>query len=686
MLNDTQVSVLVTQAYLVAALPSHHATVVTLDTDGQEQDQPSEQTVARSAGADDLAYVMYTSGSTGQPKGVMVTHRNLMHSTLARTQYYAQPVRRYLLLSTFAFDSSVAGIFWTLSQGGALCIPHEERYKDLSYLGQLIEQHNVSHLLCIPSVWQYVLASESKSKGTPDRLSALTTVIVAGEACSAELVLTHQALLPETTLFNEYGPTEGTVWSTVFDCRTAVASATVPIGRPIPDTRVYVLDAAMQPVPVGATGELYIGGPGVAAGYLHRPELTRDRFVSAPFPEAAGDTLYKTGDRVRYLPDGNLEFLGRDDQQVKLRGYRVELGEIEEVLQQHPDVHHAVVITKREPTGHHPLDALTDPVVPMHQHPEALATQLSKLVPEQAESLLQAIEQLSNRDVQHLVPGECQANEPAPDTKARAASRQTRTHPDFDLTLQFKNQPFIAPPRETQRNWLLNQILDEFSDDLVHLDQVTKRFVSGSAPDFTGQVPDLPDADLTADDIMEDWQIPIMRAMAEHVTESHGEVLEIGFGRGVSATFIQEGGVQSHTIIEANAASIRDFYEPWRHRYPDQNIQLIQGRWQDVRDQLSLYDGIFFHAVPLDETEFINYMVNSITFAEHFFPIAADLLKPNGVFAYLTTEIDSLSRRHQRALFRYFRSLTLSVEPLSIPETTRDAWWADSMVIIKAVK
>ena len=185
---------------------------------------------------------------------------------------------------------------------------------------------------------------------------------------------------------------------------------------------------------------------------------------------------------------------------------------------------------------------------------------------------------------------------------------------------------------------------------------------------------------------MEDWQTPIMKKMAEFVTESHGDVLEIGFGRGVSAGFIQARGVKSHTIIESNPKVVEQYYVPWMKQFAEKDINLVFGKWQEVQDRLETYDGLFFHAFPLNEQEFLEYVINSITFAEHFFPIAANLLKKGGVFSYLTTEIDSLSRRHQRALFEHFSLLTLSIEPLSVPEDTQDTWWANSMVVVKAIK
>ncbi|HEU5378724.1 MAG TPA: amino acid adenylation domain-containing protein, partial [Ktedonobacteraceae bacterium] len=290
---------------------------------------------------DNLAYVIYTSGSTGKPKGVLVSHRNLVASTKARQTLYQDAITCCLLSYSFAFDGSVVGIFWTLSQGGTLLLPPPAFQQDLALLQDLIAQYHVSHLLCVPSLYNVLLSQEEIST-----LSVLRYVIVGGESCSVELVVQHHERLKGTTFINEYGPTEGTVWCTAYQSKNAVFRSQVPIGRPIPGAYVYLLDRWLQPVPPGVTGEIYIGGAGIARGYLHRGDLTAERFVPDPFSEQEGVRLYRTGDRARYLEDGNIVFLGRADDQVKLRGYRIELGEIEAVLMLHPQVRQNVVILR----------------------------------------------------------------------------------------------------------------------------------------------------------------------------------------------------------------------------------------------------------------------------------------------------------------------------------------------------
>ncbi len=281
--------------------------------------------------AEQAAYVIYTSGSTGKPKGVVVNHGNLMHSTWARGAYYREPVGCYLLLSSFALDSSVAGIFWTLSQGGCLCLPEDSQVKEPNALGALIEWRQVTHLLALPSLYGLLLEHVPTVS-----IKTLKTVIVAGEACSNALTQLHFNRLPGTALFNEYGPTEATVWSSVYAITQPQGESSVPIGKPITNTGVYVVDKALQKL-LGVAGELLVGGAVISRGYLDQPGLTAEKFIPDPF-DITGGRLYRTGDRVRYLADGNIEFLGRFDQQVKIRGYRIELGEIEASLLRHSSV------------------------------------------------------------------------------------------------------------------------------------------------------------------------------------------------------------------------------------------------------------------------------------------------------------------------------------------------------------
>ena len=262
-------------------------------------------------------------------------------------------------------------------------------------------------------------------------------------------------------------------------------------------------------------------------------------------------------------------------------------------------------------------------------------------------------------------------------------TRRLKRHRDFEVSLQIKNEEFIRPPRDSQRNWLLNKALGEFCDDLEELDKLSRRFVSG-----TDEIPlhDRSRETLKDEEIMENWQIPLMEEMAKIVGETHGDILEIGFGRGISSTAIQNCGVRTHTIVECNDSIVDKFYN-WKEDYPGSEIQLIHGKWQDIVDQFEVYDGIFFHTYPLNEDDIMEHIVRSVTYAAHFFPTASKHLRSGGVFTYQTNEIDSLSRAHQRLVFKYFTSLSLKiVDTFELPKNLRDAWWINSMAVVKAVK
>jgi amino acid adenylation domain-containing protein len=367
LLQDAQVSLLLTQQQLVSLIPTQDTQVLCLDSDWDAIAHHTSAPVTSSVTPDNLAYVIYTSGSTGQPKGVQITHRNLVHSTHARLLTYPTPIHRFLLLSSFAFDSSVAGIFWSLCQGGELHLPETGLERDPAEIVAAIAHEQISHLLALPSLYNHLLEAAK-----PRQLASLQTVIVAGEVCPTALVHHHLEHYPEVQLFNEYGPTEGTVWSTVYGCQPEGqfqkvgrekldAFNTVPIGHPIPNTQIYILDAQQQPVPIGITGEIHIGGEGVARGYLHQPLLTAEKFIPHPFAAHSNAKLYRTGDLARYRPDGEIEFLGRIDDQIKLRGFRIELGEIEGAIAQHPAILETVVLVREDSPGDQRLVAYLRP-------------------------------------------------------------------------------------------------------------------------------------------------------------------------------------------------------------------------------------------------------------------------------------------------------------------------------------
>lgn len=337
LLADAAPEVLITQASLIETLPQNKLAFICLDRDWLMMSEYSSSNVTVACHPAHLAYVIYTSGSTGKPKGVAIAHQNIVYSTRARLKYYQMPVERFLLLPSFAFDSSVAGIFWTLSQGGCLCLPHQQSLIDPAKLIRQIIDDRITHLLCLPSLYRLLLEQMKKTQQT----GYVRTVIVAGETCAVELVRDHYDRLPGVDLFNEYGPTEGTVWTSVRHVLPEDAHTMVSIGTPISNAEVYLMDASLNLVPPGAQGELYIGGSGLARGYLNHPAQTAERFVPNPF-RRAGSRLYRTGDLACYLANGHLKFLGRIDNQVKIRGFRIELGEVEAVMLQMPEIKDAV--------------------------------------------------------------------------------------------------------------------------------------------------------------------------------------------------------------------------------------------------------------------------------------------------------------------------------------------------------
>ena len=287
--------------------------------------------------ADRPAYLIYTSGSTGRPKGTVISHGNLARSTAARLTFYDRHPGVFLLLSSFAFDSSVAGIFWTMASGGTLVLSGHRTEQDPAGLGRLIRQTGVSHTLMLPSLYQLILEF-----CPAEDLASLAVVMVAGEVCPPALVGRHFAALPGTELVNEYGPTEATVWSTAHRFQPGEAGQRVPIGRPVPGVGHYVVDPNLQLLPPGLSGELCLSGAQLAQGYHGRPELTAERFLPNPFDP--GTRLYRTGDLVRYRPEGVLDFLGRRDQQLKIRGHRIEPGEVNSALEALPAVAEAVTV------------------------------------------------------------------------------------------------------------------------------------------------------------------------------------------------------------------------------------------------------------------------------------------------------------------------------------------------------
>src|SRR5271157_20951 len=341
MLEDAEAPVLLTQQGLVESLPESSAKVVCLDTGWREIAQESTENPAATAKPEDLAYVIYTSGSTGKPKGVQVLHRGVVNFLTSMAQRPGMTARdRVLSVTTLSFDIAGLEIYLPLSLGASCEIVSREVAADGNQLLAKLANSGATVMQATPATWRMLL--EAGWQGDP-RLK----ILCGGEAVSQKLA--NQLLERAGSLWNMYGPTETTIWSTV--SRIEAGQGAIRIGRPIANTQIYILDKVLQPVPIGVAGELHIGGDGLARGYLKRPELTADRFIAHPFSEDPEARLYKTGDLVRYVPNGDIEFLGRLDHQVKIRGFRIELGEIEAALRQHPAVNETVVIDREDSPG-----------------------------------------------------------------------------------------------------------------------------------------------------------------------------------------------------------------------------------------------------------------------------------------------------------------------------------------------
>ncbi|WP_186130366.1 amino acid adenylation domain-containing protein, partial [Burkholderia gladioli] len=378
-----------------------------------------------------LAYVIYTSGSTGMPKGVQNEHDALVNRLTWMQEAYRLGGQDVVLQKTpFSFDVSVWEFFWTLANGATLVMAEPGAHRDADYLTEIIAKHSVTTLHFVPSMLAGFLEAQDLT-----RCKTLSRIICSGEALPAPIARRCLERLPHARLHNLYGPTEAAIDVTAFTCPPDFDAQAVPIGKPIANTRIYLLDERQAPVPMGAIGELYIGGVGVARGYLNRADLTAQRFLADPFARAAGHPearMYRTGDLARYLPDGNIVFLGRNDDQVKIRGFRIELGEIEVQLAKHDAVREAIVIARQDPAGNARLLAYVTP-------------QESASREELARSLR---EHLTARLPEYMVPAAFVVLETLPLTPNGKLDRRALPEPADDAFVQSR---YEAPQGETEQ-------------------------------------------------------------------------------------------------------------------------------------------------------------------------------------------------------------------------------------------
>ncbi len=426
MLANSQVSVLLTQQKFLERLPKHKAHVVCLDKDGEALHHESVENPVSEVTANNLAYVIYTSGSTGTPKGVMVSHWAICNHMLWMQETFPLTETDKVLQKTpFTFDASVWEFYAPLLVGAQLVIAKPQGHQDSGYLIEIIAAQLVTIIQVVPSLLQMLL----QDRGIKI-CHSLRRIFCGGEVLAIAL---QERLLTtlDVELHNLYGPTEACIDATFWTCQSGTHQQVVPIGRPIANTQIYVLNPHLQPVPIGVIGELHIGGVSLARGYLNRPELSAEKFIPHLFSDTPGARLYKTGDLGRYSPDGNIEFVGRIDHQIKLRGFRIELGEIEAVLKQHPIVQEAVVITHEDTPGNVRLIAYVIP----HLQQELITSDLYHFLKAHLPT--------------YMIPAALVLPDALPLTPNGKIDRSALPKPDFSQSHLAKN--FVPPHTSTEK-------------------------------------------------------------------------------------------------------------------------------------------------------------------------------------------------------------------------------------------
>ena len=428
MLSDAGVKLVLTQSAMVSRLPSSAAELVCLDEfDWTNADgAPGDTGVS----AENLAYVIYTSGSTGQPKGVCIEHRNIVHYVRAVAErLQLEPGMAHATVSTLAADLGNTVLFPALATGGCLHVVAQERAESRALFAEYLRTNRIDVLKIVPS---HLAALQSG--GQPEEVMPARRLVLGGEASRLEWIEHLRAAAPHCAIYNHYGPTETTVGVLTYRVGAELPgtpSRNLPLGKPLPDTQIHLLDGAGQPVATGEKGEICIGGLGVARGYLNRPELSAERFVRDPFSSDPKARMYRTGDLGRMLPEGDIEFCGRGDHQVKVHGYRVELGEIEAALREDDRVHDAVVLLRDAQLVAFVGSTPAGPFV------EALNVSILR-------------EQLKARLPQYMVPSAVVLLEKLPLTANGKIDRQALAA--IEIEAPERTTDYVAPRTETERS------------------------------------------------------------------------------------------------------------------------------------------------------------------------------------------------------------------------------------------
>ncbi|MDZ8237953.1 MAG: amino acid adenylation domain-containing protein [Nostoc sp. ChiQUE01a] len=426
--KDSQMPVLLTQQHLMADLAINEIKVICIDSERETINQQEIENPITTTTPLNLAYIIYTSGSTGKPKGTLIPHQGLVNYLSWATQRYAveQGVGT-VVHSPLGFDLTITSLLSPLLVGCTAELLSEEQ--GIETLSQALKKSSNLSLVKITPAHLDLLKQQLSQEEIGNKTRAF---IIGGENLLAESITFWQDVAPDTILVNEYGPTETVVGCCIYQVPVAKhTSGSIPIGKPIANTQLYILDQYLQPVPTGVAGELHIGGVGLARGYLNQPELTALKFIPNPFSKQAGDRLYKTGDLVRFLPSGDIEYIGRIDNQIKIRGFRVELGEIEAVINQHPSVSASMAIVREHKPGNHNLIAY----ITLHPNKTLTIPELRRF--------------LQNKLLDHMVPTAFMILEAFPLTSNGKVDRQAL--PTLDALRPELEVAYVVPQTEVEK-------------------------------------------------------------------------------------------------------------------------------------------------------------------------------------------------------------------------------------------